>query len=179
MGLFDWFFKSGPRTNLPELCDRIAYKILPKYAFNDFEKLKAYYQSTPPSTIGPKFYAKACEKAKVDPVAADAEKFRASHGYWDGGREYFSLEYPAPKPNKVKKMTKRPQDVVVCPCLSVVVREPEGGKMRCFVLVQSTEGDTTLQEVTPDGKAEVGPGPEPRLSALLEAIAEQRPWRKE
>jgi hypothetical protein len=177
MGWFDWFKKPRSKLTLTDLSSRIAYKILPRYAFKDYEKLKAYYQSVPPSTIGPKFYAKACEKEQVEGTIEDSQLFRANHGFWDGGREYFAMEYPAPKTTNVRKMTKRAEDTGLAPVFSLVVREGDG-TMRCFTLAVSSQGETTLQEVTLEGVSVVGPGPEPRLSALLEAVAEHRPWRK-
>lgn len=175
MGLLDWFGKQRPQGFLSEISEKIAYTLVPRLMFKDFERLRGMYQGNT-AEIGPRFYAKVCEKADLAPVAEDAQQIRGSHGFWDQGREYFALEFPPPRVRK--KLVRRPDDEPESwPRLSLVVLEPDATYVRSLVLAELADGTTRIEEVTPDETFDLGPGPEPQLSAFLEFLAEQRPWR--
>jgi hypothetical protein len=179
MGLFSWFTKRKPKPEpavpLPQLCYDVAYFILPHYAHNDPAKVAELCLTTP-TAAGPFFYTMACLGRKVEPVPEDGRRFRWHHGRLTEGHEYFALEYPTPPPVDLSdvpldQLVNRP--VVLAPHFSVIVRGA-GGEGSYFVLGQAPMGGgTTLREVSPGINANLGPGPEPTLTAFLDAARER------
>jgi hypothetical protein len=177
MGLFDWFRKPKPAFPLPQLCYDVAYFVLPHYAFNDLDKLADVCLNMP-TTAGPFFYVMAAQMRKVEPDIEDAKRFRWHHGQLGDGREYFALEYPTPPPVdmsdvSIEQMVGGGTPFVLAPHFSAILRG--AGGVQYFILGQAPMGGgTTLRSILPEGmNCNLGPGPEPRLAAFLDAIREQ------
>jgi hypothetical protein len=177
MSLFDWFRKPKPAVPLAQLCYDVAYFILPHYGFRDLAKLADLCLNTP-TAAGPFFYVMAAQARKVEPDAEDARRFRWHHGQLDEGREYFALEYPAPPPVDlsdlpIEQVIGGAARFVLAPHFSAIIRG--AGEVKYFILGQAPMGGgTTLRCILPEGaNCNLGPGPEPRLSAFLDAIRER------
>lgn len=174
MGLFDWLRKPKPSVPLPQLCYDVAYFVLPHYAFRDLDKLADLCLNTR-TAAGPFFYLMAAQVRKVEPEPEDAKQFRWQHGHLGEGREYFALEYPVPPPvdmsdASIEQMLSSEQKFVLAPHFSAIVRD--GGGVQYFILGQAPMGGgTTLRCILPEGmNCNLGPGPEPELSAFLNAV---------
>lgn len=162
-----------PTVSLPQLCYDVAYFILPHYAFNDSEKVAHLCQNTP-NTAGPFFYVMAAVRRQMEPDVDHARLFRWHHGRLDDEREYFALEYPVPPPidlsdTPIEQMFSGPK-FVLAPHFSAIIRG--GGVNEYFILGQAPMGGgTTLRCILPEGSnCNLGPGPEPELSAFLDAV---------
>lgn len=184
MGLFDIFRKrkKDPRPApaaaqpvLPTLSYRIAYYLLPHYAFNEANKLIEILTST---TVpgGPFFYLMGCQAQKTEPVEEDARRFRVHHGQLDREQDYFVLEYPTPPPvdfseyDPVEFIESPPEPMpVLAPYFSAVLRHRQTSAITYYTLGQAPiGGGTTLRSVTPEGaNCNLGTGPEPQLDAFL------------
>lgn len=181
MGFLDWLFRIKPSVSMSRLCHETAYFVLPRAAYQELDQFIERVKA--PAGAG-HYYKQACLRLKADPAAVDSSRFKWHHGFWDGGREYFALQYPEPAAlpkapvEKLQSMVQQGR-LVLAPYYSVIVRPEPGSAARCFVLAQSPQGGTELGEVAPDQYTPLGAGPEPRLSALLEVLAERRPWRKQ
>jgi hypothetical protein len=179
MGLFDRFRKPKPSVPLPQLCYDVAYFVLPHYAYHDLAKLADLCLNTP-TTAGPFFYIMACQMRKVEPDIEDARQFRWHHGDLDDAREYFVSEYPTPPPvdmsgMSMEQVVRGGGGFVLAPYFSAVIRQRESGEASYFILGQAPlGGGTTLRCVLPEGaNCNLGPGPEPQLSAFLEAVRDK------
>jgi hypothetical protein len=178
MGLFDWFRKPKTTVPLPQLCYDIAYFILPHYAFKDLAKLTDLCLNRP-AAAGPFFYVMAAQARKAEPDPEDANRFRWHHGQWNGGHEYFALEYPVPPPVdmsdvSIEQMIGGGTKFVLAPHFSAIIGGA-GSAAQYFILGQAPMGGgTTLRCILPEGmNCNLGPGPEPQLSAFLDAIRER------
>jgi hypothetical protein len=186
VGLFDIFRKkrvppavdprSSDESRLPKLCYGIAYFGLPRYAFQDCEKLVEMFRKGA-STVGPFFYLMACKISEVEPVPEEARGFRAHTGQLDEACDYFILEYPTPPTVDLSGMN--PADVtpemlpVLAPYFSAVVRHHTTGEVKYFTLGQNPIGGTTVRSVTPQGEnCNHGPGPKPELEPFLVRLRE-------
>jgi hypothetical protein len=178
MGLLDWF-RGKPSIPLPQLCYDVAYFVLPHYAFKDLAKLVDLCLNTP-TTAGPFFYVMAAQMRKVEPDAEDAKRFRWHHGQLSEGREYFALEYPTPPPvdmsdTPIEQMIGGGAKFVLAPYFSAIIRDAGATEAQYFILGQAPiGGGTTLRCILPEGaNCNLGPGPEPQLSAFLDAVRER------
>lgn len=163
-------------VSLPQLCYDVAYFILPHYAFNDSEKVAELCLNAP-TAAGSFFYVMAALQRQMEPDTDHAKLLRWHHGRLDDDREYFALEYPVPPPidmsdRSVEEWFSGPK-VVLAPHFSVIVRG--GGANEYFILGQAPMGGgTTLRCILPEGaNCNLGPGPEPDLSAFLNAVRER------
>jgi hypothetical protein len=179
MGLFDWLRAAKPKVLLPQLCYDIAYFILPHYAFKDIAKLNDICLNTP-STAGLFFYIMAARHHKVEPIVEDGRRFCWHHGQLTDEREYFALEYPTPPPVDMSLVT--PEEIrsgrtkfVLAPYFSAIIPGTETAETQYYVLGQAPiGGGTTLRGILPDGSnCNLGPGPEPVLSAFLASFSER------
>ncbi len=168
-----------PAVSLPQLCYDIAYFILPHHAFKDLARLADLCLNTP-TAAGPFFHFLAAQMRKEEPNTEDARRFRWHHGQLDEGREYFVLEYPVPPPidlsgASLEQVLASGTKFVLAPHFSAIVRGPGPEEVHYFVLGQAPMGGgTTLRCVLPEGmNCNLGPGPEPQLSAFLAAVREQ------
>ena len=186
MGLFDWMRKAEPQVSLPQVCRDIAYQVFPQHAFTDFDGLKTACLA-PGDAGAARFYQLACQARELPHKPDVAKAFRWHHGSWDGGREYLALQYPAPPelglsrlaPEQLRKILES-GSLVLQPFFSLIAFDRAKGLTRYYVLEQSVHHEeTTLREVLPDRILRMGVGPEPRLSALLEAVVDRRAWRKD
>jgi hypothetical protein len=177
MGLFDWFRKPKPIVPLPQLCYDVAYFILPHYAFRDLGKLTDLCVNTP-AMAGPFFYVMAAQSRKVEPDMEDGKRFRWHHGHLSEGREYFALEYPTPPPVDmsdvpIEQVVRGGAPFVLAPYFTAIICGV--GEIQYFILGQAPMGGgTTLRCILPEGaNCNLGPGPEPELTAFLNAIRER------
>jgi hypothetical protein len=178
MGLFNGFRKPKPAVPLPQLCYDVAYFILPHYAFEDLDKLTDLCRNT--TTAGLFFYVMAARARKVEPDPEDGRRFRWHLGQLDESREYFALEYPTPPPVdmgelSVEEMLSAGTKLVLAPYFSAIIRWSGRAETQYFILGQAPiGGGTTLRCILPEGiNGNLGPGPEPELSAFLDALREQ------
>jgi hypothetical protein len=176
MGLFDWFGKREQTVPLSQLCYDVAYFVLPHYAFNDLPKISDLCLNTP-TAAGPFFYVMAALRRKVKPDMEDAKRFCWHHGQLGDGREYFALEYPTPPPvdmsgASIEQVLGSSTKLVLAPYYSIILCG--SGAAHYYILGQAPiGGGTTLRCMLPEGSnCNLGPGPEPTLSALLDAIRE-------
>jgi hypothetical protein len=183
MGLFDWFRKPKPTVHLAQLCYDVAYFILPHYAFEDLDKLADMCLDTP-STAGPFFYIMAAQARHIEPDANDARLFRWHHGQLSEGREYFALEYPQPPPidmseMSVEQMMHGGSTFVLAPHFSAIIRGETD--VQYFILGQAPiGGGTTLRCILAEGmNCNLGPGPEPKLTAFLDAVRKRNQKKEE
>lgn len=187
MGLFDWMRKTEPQVSLPQVCRDMAYDIFPQHVFSDFDSLKTICLK-PGDAGAAHFYRLACEAREL-PAGSEPKDahFRWHNGSWDGGREYLALQYPQPPelglsrlaPEQLRKILES-GSLVLAPFFSLIAFDRAKGSTRYYVLEQSVHHEeTTLREVLPDRIMRLGVGPEPRLSALLEAVVDRRAWRKD
>jgi hypothetical protein len=174
MGLFDLFRKPKPVVPLAQLCYDVAYFILPHYAFERVDKLVDLCLNLP-ETAGPFFYVMAAKARKVEPDIEDAKRFRWHHGQLSAGRNYFALEYPTPPPVDIsdvpiERIAGGGVSFVLAPHFSAIIRG--GDAVQYFILGQAPMGGgTTLRCILPKGmNCNLGPGPEPELTAFLDAI---------
>jgi hypothetical protein len=177
MVLSDQFRKPKHDIPLPQLSYDVAYFILPHYAFNDLSKLADLCLNTP-TTAGPFFYIMAAQARKVEPNIEEGKRFRWHHGQLSEGREYFALEYPTPPPVDmsdvpIERMVDGGASLVLAPYFSAIIRGVS--EVQYFILGQAPiGGGTTLRCILPDGmNCNLGPGPEPDLTAFLNAIPER------
>ncbi|HXT60071.1 MAG TPA: hypothetical protein VN699_15635 [Pirellulales bacterium] len=161
---------------MPQLCYDVAYFILPHYAFHDVAKVADLCLNTP-SAAGPFFYVMACVSRKVEPVIDDGKRFRWHHGQFNADDEFFVLEYPSPSPIEMsdiemKEIVGGQPPFVLAPHFSAIIRGPSESQSKYFILGQAPfGGGTTLRRITADGvNSNLGPGPEPQLTAFLDAI---------
>jgi hypothetical protein len=159
---------------LPQLCYDVAYFLLPHYAFRDLDKLADLCLNTP-TTAGAFFYVMAAQARQVQPDPEDARQFRWHHGHLGEGRAYFALEYPVPPPVDLsdvplEQMIGGGGKFVLAPHFSAVLRGAED--VQYFILGQAPMGGgTTLRCILPGGaNCNLGPGPEPQLSAFLDSV---------
>ena len=177
MGLFNWFKKRPPSIPLPQLCYDVAYFVLPHYAYHDLAKVADLCLKTP-SAAGPFFYVMACQGRKVEPVIDDAKRFTWHHGELGGGREYFILEYPVPPPVDmsgvaVEELMSAAKVFVLAPHFSAILRDGSSATSY-YVLGQAPiGGGTTLRHVSEGANSNLGPGPQPNLTAFLAALKER------
>ncbi len=166
----------GATVSLPQLCYDVAYFILPHYAANDVAKVAELCRDAP-SAAGPFFYIMASLGRKVEPDPEDGRRFRWHHGSLTEGKEYFALEYPAPPSVDMSDASFgeiMAKGFVLAPHFSVIVRSVVTGEADYFVLGQAPMGGgTTLRSVSGSVNANLGPGPEPRLEAFLDAVRER------
>jgi len=179
MGLQDWFRKPKRTASLPEICYSVAYFVLPHYTFNELTKITDLFVNTS-TTAGPYFYIIAALMQKVEPDTEDAKRFHWHHGQLDESREYFALEYPDPPPVDmsdvpVEQIVSGKSTLVLAPYFSAIIRGAGSAEPQYFVLGQAPMGGgTTLRCVLPEGiNCNLGPGPEPKLSAFLDAVRER------
>lgn len=182
MSFFDRFRKKvePPKTtpsprpiSLPLLSYRLAYRILPYYAFKASEKLIEKCTATGKSA-GAVFYVLACQEHKIEPIKEDSLRFHFHSGRLDEAHEYYAFEYPTPPPVDLFDPTKQPDSgkPVLAPHFSIVVRHNQSGAISYYVLGQAPSGGrTTLRSVTAEGlNRNHGPGPEPTLDAFLAVL---------
>lgn len=178
MGLFDWFTKRTSRATvpLPQLCYDIAYFVLPPKVYNHLAPTLELCSKAP--RPGAYFYTLACRARQTAFVVEDANRFVWHHGELAPGREYFALEYPVPP---AVDMSDVPLEQVVggsfvlAPHFSAIVRDTASGEVEYYILGQAPiGGGTTLRCVTREGmNCNLGPGPEPQLTAFLDAVRER------
>jgi hypothetical protein len=170
---------SQPDTTvtLPQLCYDVAYFVLPHYAFKDLEKLAHLCLATP-TAAGPFFYAMAAMGRKIEPDTNDAQRFHWNHGRLTRDYEYFLLEYPVPpavdmSDTSLEQMISDGIKFVLAPHFSVILRGVD--KVHYFILGQAPMGGgTTLRCILPDGaNCNLGPGPEPQVTAFLDVVRER------
>lgn len=178
IGLFDRFRKPQPAVPLQQLCYDVAYFILPHYAFRDVAKIADLCLNTP-AMAGPFFYVMAAQGRQVEPDPEDAKRFRWHHGQLEEGQEYFALEYPASPPVDlsdvpIEEMIGGRTKAVLAPYFSAIIRGL-AAETHYFILGQAPMGGgTTLRSILPEGAdCNLGPGPEPRLSAFLDVVRER------
>jgi hypothetical protein len=168
-----------PQPSLPQICWSIAYIILPRYAFEEFDHFvdvctHRVFTSTSEAVdpAGAYFYFIACNTFKFPSTQEAAVLFRVHQGQLDEARDYFVLEYPTPPPINMSDTDlarlspeHRP---VLAPYFSIVVRHRQTAAVSYYALGQSPTGGTTLRSVALDGtNSNHGPGPEPTLDAFL------------
>ncbi len=176
MGLFDFLRKPKPGVPLAQICYDTAYFVLPHYAFNDVVKIVDLCTNSP-TAAGPFFYLLACQMRKIEPNFEHAKQFQWRHGTLEGDKLFFALEYPVPPPIDMSNIS--PEQLiatgkppVLAPHFSIVIQDPGTKETTYFVLGQAPlGGGTTLRCVERDGRnCNLGPGPEPQLDALLNAV---------
>jgi hypothetical protein len=175
MGFLDWFRRKKPPAPRPRICYDIAYRILPHYCFQDFEKLDELCRNVPTGS-GPFFYLMAAEMRQLEPVHDDAKLLRWHLGELSPGVPFYVLEYPEAPPIDFtgQSMEAYFQQVegglVLSPYFSAIVCTPS--ERHYFVLGQAPMGGgTTFRCVTAEGmNCNLGPGPLPELEAFLTRI---------
>lgn len=114
-------------------------------------------------------------------TAALLQPLRWHDGRVPDGREFVAVEFPTPRPMPFTEETLshlRPGDMeemgfILSPYFVLWIgswaRQPE--ENQCFLLGQSPiAGQSTLRQLTSAGSYNRGPGPEPRLEELLQAV---------
>jgi hypothetical protein len=173
---------SEGKVSLPQLCYDVAYFILPQYAHEAFDRLAGICRGMP-GTSGMFFYMMACSGRKAEPDIDAGSQFRWHLGTLGGTTEYFLLEYPTPptfdmSDESFGEALAGGGMPVLAPYFSVAVRDTATGRADYFVLGQAPMGGgTTLRSVvwTAESKmnCNLGPGPEPRREAFLDAVRER------
>lgn len=159
-----------------------AYSVFPNMAlthpdvFDDWQKLKR------PEIM---FAMIACSTLGCPPEVANFNDFAWHRAKLNDGRDFVAVEYPTPKPISVapaelesispEEMFKRV--ATLGPFFSVWVGDtnnPADSPNLCYVLGQSPhQGLTTLRRVTLAGHYNLGPGPEPNVDALIQAVQDE------
>lgn len=172
MGIFDRVKKSEQKNDsqleLPILCYRLAYFVLPELLFSDAERTIGYFTNNdyPP---GPYFYALATRVLEVEGNREDALSFQTHTIELADGVDCYILEYP--KPPAVDLTQGSP---VLAPFFSVIIRKQGSSEVPYYILGQNPMSGTTFRSLTPDGaNANMGPGPEPDLDAFMEFLKQR------
>lgn len=165
-----------PPVSLAQLCYDIAYRILPRYAFEDLAKLQDLCRRTP-SAAGPFFYVMASKMRGLEPDASAWRGFRWHLGELDRDHDYLALAYPTPPPidlseRDLEGLLDSGPTIVLAPYYSAVIVRRRDEQVRFFNLGQAPMGGgTTFRGLTRDGmNCNLGPGPEPDLDAFLDTI---------
>jgi hypothetical protein len=178
MGLFDWRKSRKLEVSLPQLSYDIAYFILPHYAFNDVAKLEDIGLNTP-FAAGLFFYIMAAKQRKIEPVVEDAKRFHWHRGQLTDGREYFALEYPPPPVDMslvpLEEISSGRTKLVLASYFSAIIPGTQTAGAQYYILGQAPiGGGTTLRCILADGaNCNLGPGPEPILSAFLASFRDR------
>ncbi len=173
---------AGAESARPELGDvayELGYRVLPYYAFERFEKIEEMCSAS----LGRArtfFYLLACKRRSVQPQKEEAAGFRWHLGDLNRELRFWIVEYPPALPVdhggvSLAERMRAGESVTLAPYFSAIVRDKTGSRVAYFVLGQSPEpGVTTVRRLQPDRQNQnLGPGPEPRLDAFINAIIER------
>ena len=176
MGLFNWL-KPKPRMSVEQLSYDIAYQIFPHYVFHQTQSVLDIVESSP-DTAAHVFYKIACQSRSVPFDPRQAASYRLHAGKIDDAHVCIAMEYPTPKPIRLRSdvfehtaEAIRSGEMVVAPYFSVAVGRPDG-IAACYVLGQTFNDEPSMiRSVDREGNnVALGPGPEPALDAFLADI---------
>ena len=184
MGFFRRLFGGGNKQrqvsdgpSVEQISYTLAYSILPHGAHNEPSRIQQLWNE--PDTAGLVLYHMACQAVNAEPDARVGAQYKIITQECEGNT-LFILEYPPPSPHNPSgmdplKAMESGQMLVLAPYFSCVCYDSAGGSANLFILGQSPmEGMTTLRSVSASGtNANLGPGPEPVLSAFIEAVKNQ------
>ncbi|HZK82707.1 MAG TPA: hypothetical protein VFC46_16605 [Humisphaera sp.] len=166
---------------LAKACYRMAYFVLPRYAFEGVEKVDTQLSK---GTYGAAFfYVMTCQLAGIEPDKEAAHAFVVHTGELDPTHRYHVIQYPPPAP--IPDVMSLPKEqliaamktVVLAPYFSAVLVDNRTGEVECYVLGQSPESATSFRRVTSEFNANLGPGCDPKLEPFL-ALLRERKTRK-
>lgn len=174
---------SPPDDNrgLAQNCYTTAYRVLPRYAFEDPGKLLGEF-GRDADYAARLFYVMGCRLENAEPRAEDVRAVTGHSGSLDGRFDYHVVQYPPAPPVNLMHLAhlgdvdlmEAMRGFVLAPYFSAVVYAKLAGTVaHYFVLGQSPEGWTTLREITPEMNANLGPGCEPDLAAFLALLADR------
>lgn len=163
------------RPDLAQDCYTMAYFVLPRYVFDDPERLIS--ELTENGLRAGMLYMMACGMNGREPQMDLLRSFPVHAGDLGGDTRYCVVEFPTPPHVNLSDMTMEEvmasaDAVVLAPYFAAVVTRPQSPP-RYFVLGQSPDGFTTLRRVTQNSNANLGPGCEPELIAFVELLREQ------
>ena len=163
--------------DMPSICYAMAYFVLPRYAFQETERIVTELTQNPEAAAA-FYYILTCKMDEKEPRDELVRSFAVHTGVLNDDFNYTILGYPTKSSVNVADL---PDDdildalegVVLAPYFSAILNNPDTGEVKYFVLGQSPDGHTTLRAVTEGMNANLGRGCEPEISAFVALLRER------
>lgn len=166
--------RTAEENLLAQIAYDTAYVVLPRAARENADQVRAEFKRSP--DLGALLYLAQATKARgAELQSAYLRRVRGHLGRFDGDRSYVVIEFP--KVRAFDLTTAFRGDVppwvashVLAPYFAAMVDDRANRFVRCFVLGQSPDAETTLRAVSTRENLNLGSGCEPKLEEFLQLI---------
>ena len=188
MGLFDIFSKkrtalddfnditkrAREKLNVPLICYKMAYNVLPKALLNDTDatlvRIQKNFNTYGLQNAGFPFFVDACvAHGCIAPDYSKSDAFGLVIGELTPAIVYYIFTYPKPEPVQTGKGLP-----ILAPLCSALLIGKSNEELSYHVLGQSLDGGTMLRSVTADGTSiGLGSCDAPNLAAFIDLLKQR------
>jgi hypothetical protein len=169
--------RTPDENRLAQIAYDTAYFEVPKAAHSSIAEFRSEFEESP--ELGAmRIFLRAAKFRGTKPDVEDVRRLRAHLGKLETGWDYIVIEYPRVAAVDLLKdfrgdLPLSASSHVLAPYFSAVLEDRSSGEVRCYVLGQSPDAQTTLRVVSPEMNANLGRGCEPELDAFLELLRQR------